>query len=166
MTELATDKYKIILEYDASNRLEYVKKAKPDSKTDKAVWQIVKIFYDGTSQRVLSLGYANNSSLFQFIADDYLSYKYTEIKTTVIVPLKKLTPSYVFDLTTGSDDYTLEGDEADLLVSEELFNNADFITVKEGNRVFDKGITAIWQSQTTIKFNDSSEKDVSIIIVS
>ena len=163
---MSTDKFELILAYDSENRVEYVSKAQPGTRSDANEWQITKLFYDGTTSKILRVAYANNIPLFEHVADDYLSYKYTPINKTIIIPSKKLSAGYIFDLTTGNSDYSLQGDSADLLVSEALFNNADFITIKEGKRVFAKGSIAVWQSQTSIKLNDSSEKDISIVILS
>lgn len=161
-----SDKFELTLEYDSEGRVEYVKKAKPGTKTDASNWQILKLFYDGVTQNILKLSYANNSSLFEHIADDYLFYKYTPVYETLIIPLEKLSAGYIFDLSSGNSDYSLQGETADLLISEALFNNADFITVKEGKRLYDKGSEAIWQGQTSIKLNISSEVDISILIKS
>lgn len=159
-------KYELKIYYDSNDRLEYILKSEPGSRTDKPVWQIFKLFYDGSTENILKLSYADNTSLFQFIADDYLNYKYTPLYETYIIPLKNLTPDYIFDLTASNSDYDLTGDTADLLVSEALFNNADFITIKEGTTLYEKGSVAVWQSQSTIKFNNSSEKGKSIYIKS
>lgn len=163
---MPSDKFELKLAYDSEDRVEYVMKAVPGTRSDAAEWQILKLAYEGVTSKIETLSYANNSSLFEFIADDYASYKYTPIKTTIIVPTKTLPAGFIFDLTTSTINYTLSGDTADLLVSEALFNNAAFITVKEGTREFAKGQLAVWQSATSIKINENSIKDSSMIIVS
>jgi len=163
---MSTDKFELNLLYDSEDRIEYVQKAEPGTRTDAPDWQILKLVYEGTTSKILTLSYANNSPLFQFVADDYLGYKYTPILTTIIIPSKKLSAGSVFDLSGSTSEYTIQGDTADLLVSEALFNNADFITIKRGNEEFRKEIEAVWQSQTTILFNKSVKKDESILITS
>jgi len=165
MTNFA-DKFELILEYDSEDRIEYVKKAKPGIRTDDSEWQILKLFYDGLTTAILRLAYANNNPLFEFVADDYLSYKYTPVYETFIIPLQNISAGSVFDLSGSTSEYTIQGDTADLLVSEALFNNADFITINRGNEEFRKEIEAVWQSQTTILFNKSVKKDESILITS
>jgi hypothetical protein len=161
------DKFELILEYDYYDRVEYIKKAIPGTRPDVSGWQIFKLFYEGTtSDVVLRLAYANSSPLFDFIANDHLSYKYTPVYKTIIVPLMDLPAGTIFDLVTFSTEYTVEGDQGDLLVSEALYNTASFITVSEGISVYRKGKEAVWQGQTSIKINKSITKSKSIIIAS
>lgn len=128
------DKFELILEQDSFKRIEYVKKSIPGTKPDSSGWQIFKLFYEGTSETVLRLAYANSSPLFDFIADNYLSYKYTLAYKTIMVPLINLPARTIFDLVDFSTDYTVTGDTGDLLVSEALFS-ASFITVNEGTSI-------------------------------
>ncbi len=159
-------KYELILEYDSENRVEYIKKAIPGTRTNLREWQIAKIFYNGTTTSILRLAYANNNSLFSYSADDYLSYKYTPEYRTVLIPEVDLPAGTIFDLSISTSEYTIQGDAADLLISEALFNEAYFITIFEGKRELHKGSVAVWQSQTTIKINEDLKKNNSIIIKS
>ena len=160
------DRFELILEYDSFNRLEYLKKAIPGTRPDATGWQIFKVIYDGNTATVVRLAYANSSPLFDFIADNYLSYKYTPVYQTIIVPKIDLPAGTIFDFLVYSPYYVVDGDAGDLLVSEVLFNNASFITVKEGNSMYHKGIEAVWQSSTSFKINKNTEKNKSIVITS
>ncbi len=112
------DRFELILEWDSFKRVEYIKKAIPGTRPDVVGWQIFKLFYEGTTETVTRLAYANSSPLFDFIANDYLSYKYTPVYQTIIVPQTPLPAGTIFDLVTFSTDYTVTGDTGDLLVSE------------------------------------------------
>lgn len=163
---MATDKFELLLEYDAQGRTEYLKKSVPGTRPDIAGWQIFKLFYDGATDTILRLAYAQNSPLFEHIADDYLDYKYTPAYQTLIIPLVNLPAGTVIDLNAPTIQYSLDGDQGDLLISEALFNTASFITVAVGTEEFDKGNQAVWQSQTSLKLNKSIEKNRTIIITS
>lgn len=64
------------IRYDASNRLEYVAKAVPGSAESAEVWQIERIYYAGTSMRIIAKLWAggDSSQKWSFTLRDTYAY--------------------------------------------------------------------------------------------
>lgn len=161
---MSTNKFELRLKYISNDRIEYIIKAKPGTRSDKAEWQITKLFYDGDTSRITRIAYANNLPLFQYIADDYFLYKYSPAYETLIIPTKNLPTGTVIDFNGFSSEYNLLKDTPDLLSSAALFNAAPFISVKMGSTVLEKNVSVVWLSETSIKMMVVLHKDVSILV--
>ena len=62
--------------YDALNRLQYIAKALPGSAEGDLVWQIQRIYYDGTSMRIFNTLWAggDSSQKWSFTLRDTYAY--------------------------------------------------------------------------------------------
>ena len=143
----------IRITYDTQNRIEYVMKAKPGSKTTESVWRLFRLEYLGISDNIIRVGYANNDSSYAFKASDYLYYKYTPEYKTTIKPLINLPAGTIFDFLTPDSTYEILGDTPDLLSTEEQFNSVDFIHVFNNKNRLVRGLEAKWISATQLKLN-------------
>ena len=161
---MSANKFELILKYDSEERIEYVIKGQPGTRSDAEEWQITKLFYDGTSSMITRVAYANNLPLYQFAADDYLNYKYSPSYKTLIVPTKDLPTGTIIDFENFNADYIIEDDTPDLLTSAALFNAAPFISIKMGSTVLEKDVSVIWVSETSLKVMVVLSEDVSILI--
>lgn len=64
--------------YDASDRLEYVCRARPGTATSKTGWQIRKYSYTGTNEFPDTMLFADGSNNFDFICTGYATlYTYS-----------------------------------------------------------------------------------------
>jgi len=66
------------ISYDASNRTQYVGVSFPNATILEAKWSIFKLTYDGTSGRVVTKIYANQTDDFSLVWNLKTTYDYTK----------------------------------------------------------------------------------------
>lgn len=70
-----TDKYTLLVEYNASDNPKYIGEATPGTAQSDSAWRIRKVVYTG--ENPTSIGWADGTSEFNMIWDDRGDYDYS-----------------------------------------------------------------------------------------